>query len=93
MEALAKPKTLRQRREALGIAQEHLARLAGVSHSMVCMLDAGYTPGRSRVRDQVLAVLDRLEAERGEKRFVPFAEVLDHLELGPDATDGPEQAA
>lgn len=63
METLAKSRTLRERRLALGLAQEELARLADVSHSMVCMLDRGYDPIRSEVRDRIGRVLDRLESE------------------------------
>jgi len=50
--------TLRERRIAAGLSQQRLAELAGVSFHMVTMLDNGYAPARSRVRAQVLAVLD-----------------------------------
>lgn len=39
--------------------------------------------------EQVLEILDALEVEPSGFEFVPFAEVRDHLELGPPATEGP----
>lgn len=53
--------SLRDRRLAAGITLQAVAESAGVSYSMVQLLDRGYQPGRSDVRAKVLAALARLE--------------------------------
>jgi predicted transcriptional regulator len=56
--------SLRERRLAVGVSQQRLAELAGVSFHMVTLLDNGYSPSRSRVRAKVLAALDELEGDQ-----------------------------
>jgi transcriptional regulator with XRE-family HTH domain len=53
--------SLRQRRLAAGITLQAIAERAGVSYSMVHLLDRGYQPERSDVRAKVLAALEQLE--------------------------------
>jgi transcriptional regulator with XRE-family HTH domain len=52
---------LRERRLAAGISLQAIAKRAGVSYSMVQLLDRGYQPGHSDVRTKVLAALEQLE--------------------------------
>jgi transcriptional regulator with XRE-family HTH domain len=79
---------VRERREQLGLSRLSLAVRAGVSVTWLAAIEAGLRP-RGAALDRVEAALNELE--RGE-RFVPFANVRDHLELGPPASDGPEAA-
>ena len=53
--------SLRERRLAAGITLQAIAERAGVSYSMVQLLDRGYQPGRSGVRAKVLVALEQLE--------------------------------
>lgn len=75
---------IRSRREQLGLSRLALAVRAGITPTWMAALEAGL-PTRGPALTRVLAVLDELE-----RRFVPFAEVSDHLELGRDASDGPK---
>jgi transcriptional regulator with XRE-family HTH domain len=59
--AVLKRPSLRERRRAAGITLQAVAERAGVSYSMVQLLDRGYQPGRSEVRGKVLAALEQLE--------------------------------
>lgn len=59
--ALLDRPTLRERRIAAGITLQAIAERAGVSYSMVQLLDRGYAPARSRVRAKVLAAIEQLE--------------------------------
>lgn len=61
MNELADLPSLHERRLAAGATLQRLAERAEVSYSMVMLLDRGYQPGRSRVRDQVMAALDEIE--------------------------------
>jgi transcriptional regulator with XRE-family HTH domain len=55
---------LRQRRLAAGVTLQALAERAGVSYSMVQLLDRGYHPEHSDVRAKVLTALDELEGDQ-----------------------------
>jgi len=55
---------MRERREALGLSRERLARLADVSSASVELFEGGWRPQRSRVLPAVMAALARAEAER-----------------------------
>lgn len=57
---------LKARRLAAGLAQEKLARLADCTTRSVGLLESGYTPGQSRVRDRIVRVLDELDAAAGQ---------------------------
>jgi hypothetical protein len=56
--------SLRARRLAARVTLQALAERAGVSYSMVQLLDRGYQPGRSDVRAKVLVALAELEDDR-----------------------------
>ena len=56
---------------------------------MACMLDNGYTPACSRVRDAIEAVLDELEASGGERRFEGYDPTMTRL----SRDTGPPEAA
>lgn len=54
--------TLRDRRRQVGLTQQDLADRAGVSRSMVRLLESGYQPRRaSPVRERIQSVLASLE--------------------------------
>ena len=53
--------SLRERRLAAGITLQAIAERAGVSYSMVQLLDHSYQPARSGVRAKVLVALEQLE--------------------------------
>jgi transcriptional regulator with XRE-family HTH domain len=53
--------SLRERRLAARVTLQALAERAGVSYSMVQILDRGYQPGHSDVRAKVLVALGELE--------------------------------
>jgi transcriptional regulator with XRE-family HTH domain len=53
---------LRQRRKALGVSQEKLAREAACSTMSVRLFESGFLPERSDVLPRLLATLARLEA-------------------------------
>ncbi|MGN6166742.1 MAG: helix-turn-helix domain-containing protein [Solirubrobacteraceae bacterium] len=55
--------SLRERRERAGISREKLAQLSACSGSMVQLLESGYQPKRSGVRERVERILDALEAK------------------------------
>lgn len=57
--------TIRGRRESLGLTQVDLARLSGLSLSMVAQLERGAFPVSQRARSlpRIEATLDRLAAE------------------------------
>ena len=61
---MANEPSLRERRHAAGVSLQRLAEQAGVSISMVQLLDGGYQPKVSRVRGRILAALAELERER-----------------------------
>jgi transcriptional regulator with XRE-family HTH domain len=61
--AVADEPSLRERRLAAGITLQAVAERAGVSYSMVQLLDRGYQPRDSPVRTKVMAALDQLEHE------------------------------
>jgi predicted transcriptional regulator len=48
---------LRERRTSLGLTQQQLAHLASCSLAHLQLLERGYEPTRSDVRERVLAVL------------------------------------
>lgn len=56
------PKSIRSRRERLGLTQQELARQAKCSLSLVRMFDGGYAPATSPALKRVLDVLDKAEA-------------------------------
>lgn len=65
METNTNPDTaggLRERRLAVGLTQQQLAYLAGCSLTHLQLLERGYSPTRSRVRNRVLAALHKHEA-------------------------------
>ena len=55
--------TLRERRARAGITRQTLAELANCSVSVLQLMETGYQPKRSEVRDRVERILDAL-AER-----------------------------
>jgi predicted transcriptional regulator len=57
---IGKAETVRARREALGITQRELARLAACSTTMVQEIEAGSTRG-GRALESLLTVLDERE--------------------------------
>jgi predicted transcriptional regulator len=63
IETDAAPVDLRIRREQLALTRQELAAVAGCSLSSLAMLETGYRPARSAVRDRVERVLAQLEAE------------------------------
>ncbi|MCX6694542.1 MAG: CBS domain-containing protein [Methanomicrobiales archaeon] len=56
------PAEIRARREALGIRQAELARLAGISQSMVARIEAGNVDPRVSTLNKVIEVLERADA-------------------------------
>lgn len=48
---------LRDRRKRAGLSQQALAEIAGCSVSIVRLLESGYDPPRSAVRDRLDALL------------------------------------
>lgn len=56
---------IRARREAAGLSQQRLAEHAGISISMLRLLETGYEPNTSLAAKRVLTALD--DAEREEK--------------------------
>jgi predicted transcriptional regulator len=54
---------LRERREKAGLTQQRLADLARASRSMIRLLEAGYAPARSDVRERIDRLLTELEAQ------------------------------
>ena len=54
---------LRERRERAGLTQQGLADLVGASRSMIRLLEGGYNPPRSAVRDRIVRVLDGLDRQ------------------------------
>jgi DNA-binding XRE family transcriptional regulator len=50
---------LRELRQARGLSQEHVARLAGCSTSMVRQLERGYVPAGSLVLPRVIQALNK----------------------------------
>lgn len=52
---------LADRRRLVGLTQGELAELAGCSRAMVLLLEGGYEPQRSVVRDRIERALQGLE--------------------------------
>ena len=52
--------SLRERRQRAGISRQQLAALAQCSVSVLQLMETGYSPRRSAVRDRVVRVLDGL---------------------------------
>lgn len=74
---------LRQRREALGLSREKLARQADCAAITIEMLEGGWRPKQSRVFPALLATLDRLEAQKHDGPVASEAAV----KLGAGAAD------
>jgi predicted transcriptional regulator len=53
---------LRARRNAVGLTQQRLAELARCSLAHLQLLERGYEPSRSRVRERIFAVLAEQES-------------------------------
>ena len=84
---------IRARREQLGLTRLTVALRAEVSQAWLAALEAGLRPAHgSRALDRVEAVLEQLEADEDAPQFVKFADVREHLTLGPPSTDGPRAA-
>jgi DNA-binding XRE family transcriptional regulator len=58
-----KTATLRERRDALGISRERLAREADISSASIEQFEAGARPVQSVAMEKLEATLDRLERE------------------------------
>jgi len=67
--------TIRERRAALGISQQRLAELASCSLSMVRVLESGYEPESSRVRERIASVLTKHATPAGNGRHVTTSAV------------------
>lgn len=58
----SEPLSLRERRQAAGLSQEKLARLADCSTASVALLERGYVPAESPVLQRILVVLNENES-------------------------------
>ena len=54
---------LRERREQLGLTRQQIAAAAGCSLSMVALLESGFTPARSAVRERIEKALGDAEGD------------------------------
>jgi predicted transcriptional regulator len=52
---------IKDRRRRLGLSQQRLAELAGISYAMTRNLEAGLRPSRSPALERVIQTLDELE--------------------------------
>jgi predicted transcriptional regulator len=55
---------LRAKRELLGVTQAHLARMAGISQSMIARIEAGSVDPRVSTLTKIVAVLNQCERPR-----------------------------
>ena len=57
---------IRERRRAVGLSQEQLARAVGCSTASVRLFERGYMPPSSPTRERVVAVLNALVKPRND---------------------------
>lgn len=61
-------KTLRKRRKKLGLKQNELAQMIGITNGRLCQIENTKTRPESLAHDRIESALDRLEIERKAAR-------------------------